>query len=229
MCCGAAANGASSFRPSVTKTRRDDYQRSDCLGDGAHFDPASRAWQPMAAAAAQQSDIGLLRGSGGVSRDDVRIRVRGVDQHADLLAQQDNPQARRHRRSRRRATGTRWRAGEAVRPASDNVTSRSRRAASRSASIRASAVPPRIRIFAGFVGMPLPEVIMRDTAVSPRWLSIVGIGEDGVEGFERGSARARRRSRDRVRRPPSPRPRRLGRFAARRGRGRARLTAPPMK
>jgi precorrin-6B C5,15-methyltransferase / cobalt-precorrin-6B C5,C15-methyltransferase len=31
--------------------------------------------------------------------------------------------------------------------------------------------------------MPLPDVIMRDTAVSPRWLSIVGIGEDGVEGL----------------------------------------------
>ena len=32
--------------------------------------------------------------------------------------------------------------------------------------------------------MPLPEpLIARDTAASPRWLSIVGIGEDGVEGL----------------------------------------------
>ena len=31
--------------------------------------------------------------------------------------------------------------------------------------------------------MPLPDVIARDTAASPRWLSIVGIGEDGVDGL----------------------------------------------
>ena len=31
--------------------------------------------------------------------------------------------------------------------------------------------------------MPLPDAIERDTAASPRWLSIVGIGEDGVEGL----------------------------------------------
>ncbi len=31
--------------------------------------------------------------------------------------------------------------------------------------------------------MPLPDAIERDTAASPRWLSIVGIGEDGVDGM----------------------------------------------
>jgi precorrin-6Y C5,15-methyltransferase (decarboxylating) len=31
--------------------------------------------------------------------------------------------------------------------------------------------------------MSLPEAIERDTAASPRWLSIVGIGEDGVDGL----------------------------------------------
>jgi precorrin-6Y C5,15-methyltransferase (decarboxylating) len=31
--------------------------------------------------------------------------------------------------------------------------------------------------------MPLPDAIERETAASPRWLSIVGIGEDGVEGL----------------------------------------------
>jgi precorrin-6Y C5,15-methyltransferase (decarboxylating) len=31
--------------------------------------------------------------------------------------------------------------------------------------------------------MPLPDAIAQDTAASPRWLSIVGIGEDGVEGL----------------------------------------------
>jgi len=31
--------------------------------------------------------------------------------------------------------------------------------------------------------LPLPDAIAGDTAASPRWLSIVGIGEDGVEGL----------------------------------------------
>ena len=31
--------------------------------------------------------------------------------------------------------------------------------------------------------MPLPDAIARDTAASPRWLSIVGVGEDGVDGL----------------------------------------------
>ncbi len=31
--------------------------------------------------------------------------------------------------------------------------------------------------------MSLPDAIARDTAASPRWLSIVGIGEDGVDGL----------------------------------------------
>ena len=31
--------------------------------------------------------------------------------------------------------------------------------------------------------MQNPELIERDTAASPRWLSIVGIGEDGVDGL----------------------------------------------
>jgi precorrin-6B C5,15-methyltransferase / cobalt-precorrin-6B C5,C15-methyltransferase len=31
--------------------------------------------------------------------------------------------------------------------------------------------------------MPLPDAIERETAALPRWLSIVGIGEDGVEGL----------------------------------------------
>jgi len=31
--------------------------------------------------------------------------------------------------------------------------------------------------------LPLPDAITRETAASPRWLSIVGIGEDGVDGL----------------------------------------------
>jgi precorrin-6B C5,15-methyltransferase / cobalt-precorrin-6B C5,C15-methyltransferase len=37
--------------------------------------------------------------------------------------------------------------------------------------------------------MPLPDAIAQQTAASPRWLSIVGIGEDGVEGLS-ATARA---------------------------------------
>ena len=36
---------------------------------------------------------------------------------------------------------------------------------------------------------PFSEKPMRDTAASPRWLSIVGIGEDGAEGLS-AAARA---------------------------------------
>jgi precorrin-6B C5,15-methyltransferase / cobalt-precorrin-6B C5,C15-methyltransferase len=32
--------------------------------------------------------------------------------------------------------------------------------------------------------MQNPELLERDTAASPRWLSIVGIGEDGVAGLK---------------------------------------------
>src|SRR5258708_26255648 len=86
-------------------------------------------------------------------------------------------------------TGTGCAAGVAVRPASDSVTSSPARPARRPANCRASAVPPRMRMRAMSVSktpgskMPRPDAIDPDTAASPRWLSIVGIGEDGVEGL----------------------------------------------
>src|SRR4029079_13612925 len=46
------------------------------------------------------------------------------------------------------------------------------------ASALASAVPPRMRIF-----LMRAEPVMREPASSRRWLSIVGIGEDGAEGL----------------------------------------------
>src|SRR5579862_6006908 len=79
-------------------------------------------------------------------------------------------------------TGTGCAVGVAVRPASDSVISIPVRLARRPANCRASAVPPRIRMRA----MPVsktPPLDAPDTAASPRWLSIVGIGEDGVEGL----------------------------------------------
>src|SRR5216684_3193926 len=75
-------------------------------------------------------------------------------------------------------TGTGCGTGARVRPASESLTSRSRRGASRSASCRASVVPPRMRM-----RMSLPETIAPESAAPRRWLSIVGIGEDGVEGL----------------------------------------------
>src|SRR5713101_2944572 len=75
-------------------------------------------------------------------------------------------------------TGTGCGTGARVRPASESITSRSLRGASRSASCRASVVPPRMRM-----RMSLPETIAPESAAPRRWLSIVGIGEDGVEGL----------------------------------------------
>src|SRR5580700_1653204 len=80
--------------------------------------------------------------------------------------------------------GTGCAAGVAVRPASDSVISRPARPARRPANCRASAVPPRMRMRAMSVSKtPRPDATWPDTAASPRWLSIVGIGEDGVEGL----------------------------------------------
>src|SRR5580698_489788 len=67
--------------------------------------------------------------------------------------------------------------------------SRPARPARRPANCRASAVPPRMRMRAmpdsktPFSKTPRPDATAPDTAASPRWLSIVGIGEDGVEGL----------------------------------------------
>src|SRR5580704_10676396 len=79
-------------------------------------------------------------------------------------------------------TGTACGTGLAVRPASDSVTSRSPRLARRSPSRRASVVPPRIRT-RGMSNVPFSDTLPQDSAASPRWLSIVGIGENGVEGL----------------------------------------------
>src|ERR1700733_5093773 len=86
-------------------------------------------------------------------------------------------------------TGTGCAAGIAVRPASDSVMSRPARPARRPANCRASAVPPRMRMRVmsssktPLSKTPRPDATEPDTAASPRWLSIVGIGEDGVEGL----------------------------------------------
>src|SRR5579885_1349072 len=59
--------------------------------------------------------------------------------------------------------------------------------ARRSANARASAVPPRMRMRGMCpdirLSTPLPDWLADNTAASPRWLSIVGIGEDGLEAL----------------------------------------------
>src|SRR5215813_4596026 len=81
-------------------------------------------------------------------------------------------------------TATGCGAGDLVRPASDTTISRSARFASRSANSRASVVPPRIRMRDMPVANgPFIETNSAHSAASPRWLSIVGIGEDGVDGL----------------------------------------------
>src|SRR5215469_17156806 len=80
-------------------------------------------------------------------------------------------------------TGTGCGAGDLVRPASDTIISRSARLASRSANSRASVVPPRIRMRAmPGANEPFTDVSVQSAASAP-WLSIVGIGEDGVDSL----------------------------------------------
>src|SRR6516162_3004682 len=75
-------------------------------------------------------------------------------------------------------TGTGCATGVTVLPASESVTVRPARGARRPASCRASVVPPRMRIRMSSVDPGSPE-----SAASRRWLSIVGIGEDGVDAL----------------------------------------------
>src|ERR1700744_2530761 len=75
--------------------------------------------------------------------------------------------------------GTGCSRGCAVRPASDSVVSKRWSAASRCASSEASVVPPRMRTRIGACSMMAEPAI----CTGRRWLSIVGIGENGAEGL----------------------------------------------
>src|SRR5688572_827806 len=63
--------------------------------------------------------------------------------------------------------------GLAVRPASERIGASRGSLEVRSASAEATVVPPRIRTRRGMVVSSRPQ----------RWLSIVGIGEDGIDGL----------------------------------------------
>src|SRR6185312_1868081 len=66
-----------------------------------------------------------------------------------------------------------------VRPASESVVSKRGSPASRCARPEASVVPPRMRTRIGAWSMMAEPAI----CTARRWLSIVGIGEDGVQGL----------------------------------------------
>ena len=130
--------------------------------------------------------------------------MRGVDQQRRCARATDSPRGpgaaepadpHRHRLARRaRRCG----------PASDSVDVQRRRG--RPAAPPAAAppsVPPRMRMRRMAACL---RRIAHETAASPRWLSIVGIGEDGVDGLGAGGARPDRRGGDRVRRQAPPRP-----------------------
>src|ERR1700738_3051015 len=71
-------------------------------------------------------------------------------------------------------------AGFSVRPAEDSTASMRGSFATASASRLASAVPPRIRTRSRLAG----EDVMTGSDDTPApWLSIVGIGEDGLDGM----------------------------------------------
>src|ERR1700730_17953596 len=69
--------------------------------------------------------------------------------------------------------------GFVVRPASETVASKRGLAASRRVSSEASVVPPRMRTRIESISMNAEPA----TCNVQRWLSIVGIGEDGAEGL----------------------------------------------
>src|ERR1700732_5319967 len=81
-------------------------------------------------------------------------------------------------------TGTACANGDAVRPANDKVTTISLRIASSRPSNLASVVPPRMRMF---FFMSLAELSRPQPAALHRWLSIVGIGEDGIDGLSKAA------------------------------------------
>src|ERR1700730_1071643 len=70
--------------------------------------------------------------------------------------------------------------GVSVRPAYDSTASMRQSFAPVAASRLASAVPPRIRTRKGLAG---EDVMMASDDMPAPWLSIVGIGEDGVDGW----------------------------------------------
>src|SRR5580698_125137 len=75
--------------------------------------------------------------------------------------------------------GTGCSRGCEVRPASESVVAKRLSLASRRASSEASVVPPRMRTRIKACSMAGETA----TCTGTRWLSIVGIGEDGVDGL----------------------------------------------
>ena len=112
-------------------------------------------------------------------RNDSRVGMRGVDQSVDALRDEIVGQAR----------------GAAKAADANRHGMRDRRsgaAGERQRHVEIAALGEAFAEQARFRGAAenedawhanMPEPLPRDTAASPRWLSIVGIGEDGVDGL----------------------------------------------
>ena len=107
-----------------------------------------------------------------------------VDRPRRCARPQIGAQARRRRRSRRCARESAARAGCCVRPASDRIASISvapREAARQRARLRRAAENQKPH--------PLAPQGPRPMTAPRRWLSIIGIGEDGLDGLSPAARR----------------------------------------
>ena len=170
--------------------------RSHRLARIDHFGPAiARNGHPGRPPQRHERHADLTRGGDGVCRHAAGVRMRRIDQSIDALAAPDDRRVPRHRQNRRRGPG------QVAMRASGAAGERKRDVevaalGQRPARTRASVVPPRIRTRFMSLSNAVLCAIGPDTAASPRWLSIVGIGEDGVEGLSppRAGSLARRKS-----------------------------------
>ena len=120
----------------------------------------------------------MFAGGDGVGRDLIGVGMRGVDHRFRcVLLQPCHETIRTAEAADPRGNGLRFRC--AVRPARETVASKRRSAASRRVSSEASVVPPRMRTRIEISSMSAEPA----TCTEKRWLSIIGIGEDGVEGL----------------------------------------------
>ena len=130
-----------------------------------------------------ERDAGGGGGAGGVGGDGAGEGVGGVDQDGVRPGPRARRRGLRRRRSRRCGPRRRRTRGARVRPASDRVTRRPGRAARAVASSRASPVPPRMRT------CMRPSSELAAAVTNPKWLAVVGIGEDGVAGLGEAARR----------------------------------------
>ena len=205
-CCGAARKAAElraadgeKDAPRLRAQRR--HRRVTCRRRRIQLSPASgapgRAPQRTAAAArsrrAAAAALAEMRAAKGCVASTTASMLLGARAKRARPSAPPKPPTRQGRPAA---------AGAAVRPASEKVRrKRVRHRARRRASANASVVPPRMRM-----RMAVSEMRHRAAIdITPRpWLSIIGIGEDGVDGLSPVARRLveERRAGRRRRAPP---------------------------